>query len=574
MRLSVYLHRRIMTCLRVSCFPALFIICVAGLVTAVTAVDAEAASTKGAVSTTRTSRTAVEARNLRWAEQGNAAAQYNLGLMYDQGKGVKQDRAEAARWYRRAAEQGILFAQYNLGALYDKGEGVKQNHMEAAEWYLRAAEQGHVDAQYSLGLIYSEGRGVKQDYTEASRWCRKAAEQKHAAAQFLLADIYSRGNNDAEAVEWYRRMAQQGKARAQHDLAVMYANGRGVERDYAEAVKWWRQAAMQGEPKAQLSLGMAYKKGEGIAQDYAEALKWFQTAADRGSPDAQCHIGLMYADGLGVKRDKKEAVKWLRKATEQGHITSMYLLGYMYSFGVAVEQDYTEAAIWYRMAAEAVGNVPDTSEYVYSTGTGFFISSQGLVLTSQHVVSAAKKVRVKTPAGLFPARVIAQDDEMDIAVLKVDQDIKFAALSLVQSPRISLGDEVFTIGFPDGKMQDAGLKYAEGAVDDLTGPANNPRFFQIEADVLPGNLGGPIFDTGGNVIGVLNAKRSNPVVAGPLRTLPQDRNYAVRSSFILPHVKNLPSFVEMPRSKSMPAKSGPSVAIDRVRGAVVQILCY
>ncbi|WP_277600823.1 tetratricopeptide repeat protein [Eikenella corrodens] len=57
-------------------------------------------------------------QTLHLAEQGNADAQYNLGVMYDNGQGVRQDYAEAARWYRKAAEQGYAKAQYNLGSMY------------------------------------------------------------------------------------------------------------------------------------------------------------------------------------------------------------------------------------------------------------------------------------------------------------------------------------------------------------------------------------------------------------------------------------------------------------------------
>ena len=63
----------------------------------------------------------------RLAEQGHAKAQYNLGLMYDNGEGVPENDSEAVKWYRLAAEQGIATAQYNLGIMYDNGEGVPEN---------------------------------------------------------------------------------------------------------------------------------------------------------------------------------------------------------------------------------------------------------------------------------------------------------------------------------------------------------------------------------------------------------------------------------------------------------------
>ena len=67
------------------------------------------------------------------ADQGDAGAQYNLGVMYDKAHGVPQNYAEALKWYRLAADQGDATAQYNLGFMYDEGQGVPQNYAEAAE---------------------------------------------------------------------------------------------------------------------------------------------------------------------------------------------------------------------------------------------------------------------------------------------------------------------------------------------------------------------------------------------------------------------------------------------------------
>jgi uncharacterized protein len=83
----------------------------------------------------------------RRAEKGDANAQFVLGLKYDTGKGVPQDYAEAAKWYRKAAEQGYAEAQFNLGSMYDEGRGVPQDYAEAAKWYRKAKDQGVASAQ-------------------------------------------------------------------------------------------------------------------------------------------------------------------------------------------------------------------------------------------------------------------------------------------------------------------------------------------------------------------------------------------------------------------------------------------
>jgi len=111
------------------------------------------------------------------AEQGVADAQYNLGVMYGNGKGVPKDYETAVKWYRLAAKQGHASAQFNLGVMYGKGQGVSQDYKTALKWYRLASEQGDAFAQSNLGQMYHQGKGVSQDYKTALKWYRLASEQ-------------------------------------------------------------------------------------------------------------------------------------------------------------------------------------------------------------------------------------------------------------------------------------------------------------------------------------------------------------------------------------------------------------
>ena len=113
------------------------------------------------------------------AEQGNAVAQYNLGVSCDQGWGVPQDAAEAVKWYRLAADQGYSLAQQNLGDIYSGGRGVPRDLAEALKWYGLAANQGNAFAQNSLGLMYEKGEGVPQDILRAHMWFNLSGAQIH-----------------------------------------------------------------------------------------------------------------------------------------------------------------------------------------------------------------------------------------------------------------------------------------------------------------------------------------------------------------------------------------------------------
>ncbi|GHT42616.1 hypothetical protein FACS189443_5830 [Planctomycetales bacterium] len=174
------------------------------------------------------------------AEQGDARVQCRLGLMYFQGEGVKQDYAEAEKWYRKAAEQGHATVQYSLGVLYFQGEGVKQDYAEAAKWFRKAAEQGDADAQRILGLMYFKGEGVKQDYAEAAKWFRKAAKQGNADAQRILCGMSfdkKGGVSVEEVIEWMPEWVAELAAQEGGKPTGGYSGGGNFEIDQAAAEK-------------------------------------------------------------------------------------------------------------------------------------------------------------------------------------------------------------------------------------------------------------------------------------------------------------------------------------------------
>jgi len=118
------------------------------------------------------------------AEQGDATAQYNLGLLYHEGRnGITRDYKEAVKWWLKAAEQDHTEAQYNVGLMYERGRGIVQDYKEAVYWYRKAAEQGDAAAQYSLGYAYDFGDGVARDYVYAFMWLNLAASNGYLDAE-------------------------------------------------------------------------------------------------------------------------------------------------------------------------------------------------------------------------------------------------------------------------------------------------------------------------------------------------------------------------------------------------------
>jgi TPR repeat protein len=109
------------------------------------------------------------------AEQGDARAQYNLGVLYRKGRGVPQDDVQARQWYEKAAAQGQAKAQYNLGTLYLNGGGVPKDYQQALRWFRMAADQGEALAQTKIGIMYDDGQGVPHDFVQAHKWYNLAA---------------------------------------------------------------------------------------------------------------------------------------------------------------------------------------------------------------------------------------------------------------------------------------------------------------------------------------------------------------------------------------------------------------
>jgi len=248
------------------------------------------------------------------ATAGNAAAQMLLGRWSEVGhEGVSTDLHAALQWYRKAAEQGNAAAENDLGVLYQEGRGIAKDEAAAATWYRKAAEQGLAAAQTNLARLYEEGRGLPVDPSAAATWYRKAAEQGLAAAQTNLARLYEEGRglpvDPSAAATWYRKAAEQGDPVAQSSLGAAYLQGRGVRQDDSQAVAWIRKAASQGEAAAKNNLALLYREGRQVQQSDSSALKLFTQAAEHGNPWGKRNLARMHEEGRGVVQDPLKAAR-------------------------------------------------------------------------------------------------------------------------------------------------------------------------------------------------------------------------------------------------------------------------
>ncbi|MGA2659945.1 MAG: tetratricopeptide repeat-containing serine protease family protein [Verrucomicrobiota bacterium] len=380
-----------------------------------------------------------------------------------------------------------------------------------------------------------------------------------------------------------RAKAEKGDAESQLQLGWAFRYGHlGLVTNYVEAVKWFRKAAEQGDAGAQGSLGLAYELGEGVAQDYAKAAKWNRRAAEQGDAWAQQCLGALFANGQGVPQNDIEAYKWASLAAAQGIAVAAKmrdLLAQLMARGEVVEAQRRAAAFVARKDSPGGGGSQGSTPrpgfagtYQKASGTAFFVSEDGYLVSNFHVIEGASRIRVKTSHGLLAAEVVKTDRVNDVALLKVSGS--FGALPLASSREGRQGQPVFTVGFPNIDLQGIEPKLTKGEISSLSGVEDDPRQFQISVAVQPGNSGGPLVDAFGNVIGIVTARLSEAAALETSGALPQNVNYATKVSYALPLLESVPGLAGKLKPPH-PAKDRKLEDVaDEARNAVALVLIY
>jgi len=174
----------------------------------------------------------------------------------------------------------------------------------------------------------------------------------------------------------------------------------------------------------------------------------------------------------------------------------------------------------------------------FASGTGFFVTDNGYMVTNYHILEDSKEIfTVTTDGSLLKAKFIKGDPANDIALIKINAVTR--PLRISEMKGISKGEEVFTLGYPLIAIQGQEQKATFGRVNSLTGYKGDIRFLQIDIPLQPGNSGGPLLNKKGQVVGVVTATLD---AVGALKLsghLPQNVNYAVKSDYIIPLIRDL-----------------------------------
>lgn len=173
---------------------------------------------------------------------------------------------------------------------------------------------------------------------------------------------------------------------------------------------------------------------------------------------------------------------------------------------------------------------PTNNDLTLGSGTGFAVSSNGYIITNNHVIEAAERIFVRGVNGDFSqeheAKLIVKDENNDLAIIQlIEHDslsIGTPDFSVSLKSNILVGENIFTLGYPLRSTMGDELKITNGIISSRTGYNGDITSYQVSAPIQPGNSGGPLFDNYGNVIGVINAKLGNA----------ENVTYAIKSSYL------------------------------------------
>jgi hypothetical protein len=221
------------------------------------------------------------------------------------------------------AEQGVADAQFNVGAMYMNGRGVKADGKQAIPWLEKAAAQGLVDAYYSLGRLYQVGQDVPADPAKAASYLKVAAEAGQSRAMKHLGQVLLRLPADgpgAEARGWLSKAIAAGDLGARYWLGMSYLQGQGGAQDVNKGIAELTAATEERNISAMIVLANLYEQGSLVEQNDRLAFRFFTRAAQLGNDEAQVRLAESYLRAeLGQRRDMRKAVSWLQRASAQGN---------------------------------------------------------------------------------------------------------------------------------------------------------------------------------------------------------------------------------------------------------------
>ncbi|MGY4499928.1 S1-C subfamily serine protease [Bradyrhizobium sp. GM24.11] len=201
--------------------------------------------------------------------------------------------------------------------------------------------------------------------------------------------------------------------------------------------------------------------------------------------------------------------------------------------------DFTKSAAKPAAVADKQGATPASKPAKPKSGTGFVVSANGHIVTNHHVIDGCSDLKGNlTGEAAMVLRVVSSDANNDLALLQAPSTATFKEFARIRNRSIRSGDSVVAIGFPFHGLLTSDFTVTTGIVSSLSGMRNDSRFLQISAPVQPGNSGGPLFDTTGQIVGVVTGKLDGLRVAVATGSIPENINFAIKTGALRDFLDN------------------------------------
>ncbi|MCA9181859.1 MAG: trypsin-like peptidase domain-containing protein [Planctomycetales bacterium] len=445
---------------------------------------------------------------------------------------VAIDRSSGLNDLETAARLGSSRAQLTLGLIFDMGQAdFKRDTGRALKYWDMLDTQKDAEVQWELGRFFH------------------FAPQRRSQLMYRGMPLTEREGRPLSA-KWYQRAADQGN----RDAMLRFAEKTD---DLQAAFQYRQRAAQEGSFEGMLEVGRALQLGQGTIQDFTQAKSWLLQATEdpderrfggfsfSARPEAQYLIGLAALGSLGAPADPVVAHAWMNLANAAGNERAASLVGKIAQQLTTHElnEAQTLAREWQpgkdivrhqQLAGGSARQDQGSSAAgltLAMTGTGAVINRSGNVLTSAHVVTGCKDVRITSPR--TSAALLVADKANDLAVLSLEKWSGGHA-DLNASETVEQGEEIVVYGFPLGELLPSSGNITTGVISSLAGFANNAAMLQITAPVQPGNSGGPLLNRKAQIVGVVVSKADAVKIARVTGDIPQNVNFAVS----LPTVKS------------------------------------
>jgi uncharacterized protein len=438
----------------------------------------------------------------RQAVAGDAAAMARYGRAMALGEGITKNQEQAIDWLRKAAERGSVQGMYWYASMLFSGEGGPANPTLAVSWLKRSAESGHLSSMFTLAQAYGNGQGTTQNHALAYAWISIVAGSAplQNPQNPSLKDFKQRTIDLQQSLSKLLDAPTKAKAEQQ---ASQWTVGNQPQIESSAPQGGQNQTTVATGPSSSPSASSSSASTSSPLPANSSSTNTLPAAPSAGGlPPAP--LPVPGADN--PLNQKPGSIDPLRPRSDLQPSPNRGASG-------TPNQSHQ-------------GAIAPTLKRA-STGSAFFVTVQGALITNHHVVKDCKQIRIIDGAEV---KLIAIDAKEDLAVLigpALGKVVNFRA-----SDRVSQGEEILAYGFPLQSVLATSGQIGAGLVSATSGLRNNASQLQVDVPLQVGNSGGPLLDRQGQLVGMTVAKLNALQMARVTGDMPQNVNFAIKHSVI------------------------------------------